>query len=82
MGSTEGEENRPQDRPLRDTTAEFDRIGLRVVDRHRRDRTLRDTTAEFDRIGLRVVDRHRLDAVVQIRLGSDEGGIVVSKCVL
>ena len=58
IGTIEGEENRPQDR------------------------TLRDTTAEFDRIGLRVVDRHRLDAVVQIRLGSDEGGIVDSKCVL
>ena len=58
IGTIEGEENRPQDR------------------------TLRDTTAEFDRIGLRVVDRHRLDAVVQIRLGSDEGGIMGSKCVL
>ena len=30
----EGEENRPQDRTLRNTTGEFDRIGLRVVDRH------------------------------------------------
>ena len=46
------------------------------------DRTLRDTTVEFDRIGLHVVDRHRLDAVVQIGLGSDEGGIVDSRCVL
>ena len=33
-GSTEGEEHRPQDRTLRNTTGEFDRIGLRVVDRH------------------------------------------------
>ena len=34
-GSTEeGEEHRPQDRTLNNTTGEFDRIGLRVVDRH------------------------------------------------
>ena len=31
--SIEGQENRPQDRTLRDTTGEFDRIGHRVGDR-------------------------------------------------
>ena len=31
MVSIDGEEDRPQDRTLRDTTGEFDRIGLRVV---------------------------------------------------
>ena len=34
MGSTEGEEDRPQDRTLRDATGKFDRIGLHVTDRH------------------------------------------------
>ena len=34
MGSNEGEEDRPQDRTLRDTRGEFDGIGLRVDDRH------------------------------------------------
>ena len=33
-GSIEGEENRPQDRTLRDTTGEFDRLRLPAVDRH------------------------------------------------
>ena len=33
-GSIEGEENRPQDRTLRDTIGEFDRLRLPVVDRH------------------------------------------------
>ena len=30
----ESEDDRPQDRTLRNTTGEFDRIRLRVVDRH------------------------------------------------
>ena len=33
MGGIEDEDDRPQDRTLRDTTGEFDRIGLHVVDR-------------------------------------------------
>ena len=33
-GSIEGEEDRPQDRTLKDATGKFDRIGLHVIDRH------------------------------------------------
>ena len=33
-GSIEGEEDRPQDRTLRDTTGTFDRIRLRAFNRH------------------------------------------------
>ena len=33
-GSIEGEEDRSQDRTLRDSTGKFDRIGLHVVGRH------------------------------------------------
>ena len=33
-GSIEGEEDRPQERTLRDATGKFDRIRLHVVDRH------------------------------------------------
>jgi len=34
MGGIEDEEDRPQDRTLRDATGKFDRIGMHVVDRH------------------------------------------------
>lgn len=33
-GSTQGDRNSPKDRTLRDTTEEFDRIELCVVERH------------------------------------------------
>ena len=34
MGSIEGEEDRPQDRIVRDATGKFDSIRLHVIDRH------------------------------------------------
>ena len=34
IGTIEGEENRPQDRTLRDATGKSDRIELHVVNRH------------------------------------------------
>ena len=34
QGSTQGDRNSPKDRTLRDTTEEFDKIGLCVVKRH------------------------------------------------